>query len=145
MARLNWVLFCQHHLTDQGGKNSYIGVFDTLTATVRAEPGGTPPQLPLPAPTPSGRFVLAAHITGGPGRPEVELRVMDPDGELIAPPAQLRLNRNDMGRHNLHVNFSHGIPIRRSGIYVFEFIVDGKGAGVAELPVDVRVEEEGEL
>lgn len=144
MARLNWALFCQHHLTDQAGRNSYIEVFDTLTAELRVPPGEPPPQVPLAVPRPSCAFVLAAHITAAPGSPTVELRVKDSDGELVIPPAKIQLGKSDMGRHNLHVNFSSGIPVRRSGIYAFEFVVDGEKIGVAELPIDIRGHEGGE-
>ena len=135
MARLNWALFCRHHLTDQQGNNSYIEVFDTLVMGVHVQPG---------APKPSSAFVLAAHISGAPGSPTVELRVKDSDHELVAPPAEIQLSNSDLGRHNLHVNFSNGILIRRDGIYTFEFLVSGEKAGVAELPVDIRVHEGGE-
>ena len=144
MARLSWALFCQHHLTDQEGRNSYIGVFDTLTLGAQAPPGAPPIQIPLEEPRPSCTFVLAAQITGAPGTPTVELCVKDSDGKLIAPPAKIQLSNSDLGRHNLHVNFSSGIPVRRSGIHTFEFVVDGEKVGVAELPVDIRVHEGGE-
>ena len=144
MARLNWALFCSHHLTDQQGNNSYIEVFDTVTMDVHVRPGAPPPQIPLEAPKPSCSFVLAAHITAAPGSPTVELRVKDSDGELVAPPAKMQLSNSDLGRHSLHVNFSSGIPVRRSGIYAFEFVVAGEKIGVAELPIDIRGHEGGE-
>jgi hypothetical protein len=143
MARLSWALFCEHHLTDQRGKNSYIGVFDTATVTLHVSPGTTL-QVPLRSPAPSCAFVLAAHITGAPGAPMAELHVKDSDGQAILPTFRSQLANSEMGQHNLHVNFPKGIPVRRSGIYSFEFVVDGQEVGVAELPVDIRVREEEE-
>jgi hypothetical protein len=137
MARLVWALICEHHTTDASGKNSYNGVFDEMTLGITARPGDEPPTEPLPFAVSTTPFVLAMHLLTKPGDPECTLRVKDSDGHLLVPEAKANLGPSTNGKHNWHVHFQRGIPVRKSGTYVFEISVEGEAMGrnEVELPI----------
>ena len=135
MARLIWALFCEHQLTDDSGKNSYIGVFDGTTVAVRAQGDAVPLEEPLPNPVPTTPFVLAINLTADPGAPECMVRVKDSDGQEILPAISARLSDNSLGQHNWQLRFAGGIPVVASGIYAFEIYAGGERIGEAQLPV----------
>ena len=137
MARLIWALFCEHHLTDANGKNSYISIFDRTTVGIRAKEGAPPLWEPLPHPVPTPPFVLALHMTTEPGTPECTVRVRDSDDQDLVPPITARLPDNPEGRHNFHLNFAQGIPVQKSGIYAFQVFMEDKLIGQKELPVSL--------
>jgi len=137
MARMVWALFCEHHSTDNRGRNTYTSVFDNMTIKIRAKAGGPSPTEPLPSPIPSSPFVLAVHVTGDPGEHQCALRVKGPDGLAIGPEVSGRLAANPNGRYNWHIGFTNGIPILKSGLYAFNILLDGQSLGEAELPINL--------
>jgi hypothetical protein len=145
MARVVWALFCEHQTTDADGRNSYISVFDHMTVGVRVRAEIPLPQEPLSPPVPTGPFVLALHLNTQPGSPEVVVHVMDPDGQRILPEMRSRLARNSVGKHNLHLRFPRGMPVTRSGTYIFRVSVEGEAMRQKEIefPISVQIEREG--
>ncbi len=141
MARLVWALICEHQTTDATGKNSYNGVFDNMAVEITTGPDDDPPSEPLPFAVPTPPFVLAMHLATKPGIPECVLRVKDPDGHLLAPEARTKLGPSATGKHNWHVRFGRGIPVRKSGTYKFEIEVEGEAMGRSEvdLPIEFNI------
>ena len=137
MARLVWALICEHHTTDASGKNSYIGVFDNMTATIK----GTPqPREPLLHPVLSVPFVLALHLKTKPGSPQCVARLKDPDGQLVLPEMRTKLTNSATGRHNWHLHFPRGIPIRMSGTYTFQIVVEGEAMRDTEVELPITLD-----
>jgi hypothetical protein len=136
MSRLIWALFCEDHTTGDAGKNSYLNVFDLMRVAIRSPAGpasaGQPGQSAHTSP-----FVLALNLTAEPGAPACTVHIRDPEGSEILAPMSSRLPDSPEGRHNLHLRFPQGIPVSRSGIYVFEVLLDDEPVGQAELPVSV--------
>ena len=145
MARLVWALICEHHATDASGKNSYNGVFDNLTVSIRAKPGTPPPAEPLPFAVSTPPFVVAIRLMTKPGAPECTLRVKDPDGHLLVPEARAKLGPSTNGKHNWHIHFQRGVPVRKSGTYMFEITVAGEAMGrnEVELPIVFDIKQGG--
>jgi hypothetical protein len=141
MARLIWALFCEDQTTGESGKNSYINVFDTMSVRVRRGDSEVPVSMPLSQPAQTSAFVLALNLTATPGAPQCTVHIRDNDGHDILGPMQSRLPDSPDGRHNLHLRFTHGIPVRKSGIYTFDVSVDGEACGQAQIPVSVEWQE----
>jgi len=137
MARMVWALFCEHHSTDNKGRNTYTSVFDNMSIRIRAQGGQPVPTEPLPFAIPSSPFVLAVHVTGAPEGHQCALRVKGPDGLRIGPELSGRLTANPNGRYNWHVGFTNGIPVMKSGLYSFEIMLDEEKLGEAELPISL--------
>lgn len=145
MARMIWYHFCEHHLTDASGKNSYIAVFDTMTMGIRSSDPTKELSFPLTSPIPTQPFVLSVGLHARPGaREQYEVRLVDSNGQAVLPPMTGTLTAHPEGKHTLHLNFPRGIPILTSGIHTFHISVGGTEVCRAELPISVTLEEEGD-
>ena len=145
MARMVWALFCEHHTTASDGKNSYIGVFDTMTVTITPVEGKPPPEEPLRTPVPSVPFTLALHLMTAPGSPMCVVRLKGPDDQVMLPEMKSKLQHNAEGKHRWHLHFPKGIPITKSGLYTFEIEVKGEELRPdrVDLPVTLRISKGG--